>query len=462
MIPQLFPAHQRAPNQMPNNLSPLVYVPNVPSLSPSTNSSSEISQDAVPVVIDTVYWGVSQSPNSLFFNVTNRKESERTLYEFAFYQFQDFIGQLVHRSGANCYLEINFDDEENKNEAIAKSLQFDNGHIIIRPAVGLTSDSIIKKINLQRLPWLRPKKLLAGLTATLSNYGVIRDAGIIRDADTSTFLGSGYATLEITPTLVSEGHNVAARPASPSSRLVCYRCLERGHLRADCLLKKAGLKRSHQGKPVAKNVSPLFPQPNIKSTAAAVPMTRESLHPDPTAIDATGGPSALSISSQSALISSAQSKYAPTSAAFSDSKIDITTADDLATSMECDEPFSFDGSPMDSSPASADDSTRIVVVNTSSLFKQEDVPQEVPQRNDDRNEELSRILDEPRVSIRSRTSSAALDKGVDLQDIVALGNWASSETFRAHHQRHHMATVNFASMVLDHADDEKDIFYDAE
>ncbi|EIE76104.1 hypothetical protein RO3G_00808 [Rhizopus delemar RA 99-880] len=249
----------------------------------------------------------------------------------------------------------------------------------------------------------------------------ICDVEIIWDADTSTFLGSGYATLEITPTLISKGqplflelshvlmwidpeisrsgHNVAARPASPSSRLVCYRCLERGHLRADCLLKKAGLKRSHQGKPVAKNVSPLFPQPNIKSTAvqmgkeAAVPMTRESLHPDPTAIDATGGPSALSISSQSALISSAQSKYAPTSAAFSDSKIDITTADDLATSMECDEPFSFDGSPMDSSPASADDSTRIVVVNTSSLFKQEDVPQEVPQRNDDRNEELSRILE---------------------------------------------------------------------
>ncbi|KAG1050057.1 hypothetical protein G6F43_007649 [Rhizopus delemar] len=334
-----------------------------------------------------------------------------------------------------------------------------------------------------------------GLTATLSNHGVICDVGIIWDADTSTFLGSGYATLEITPTLISKGqplflelshvlmwidpeisrsgHNVAVRPASPSSRRVCYRCLERGHLRADRLLKKTGIKRSRQGKPVAKDISPSFPQPNIKSTTAAVPMTRKSLHPDPTAIDATGGPSALSISNQSALISSAQSKYAPTSAAFSDPKIDITTADDLATSMECDEPFSFDGSPMDSSPASADDSTRMVVDNTSSLFIQEDVPQEVPQRNDDRNEELSRILEfilietqnfvlEPRVSIRSSTSSAALDKGVDLQDIVALGNWASSEMFRAHHQRHHMATVNFASMVLDHADDEKDVFYDAD
>ncbi|KAG1046073.1 hypothetical protein G6F43_011176 [Rhizopus delemar] len=343
--------------------------------------------------------------------MTNRKESERTLYEFAFYQFQDFVGQLVHRSGANCYLEINFDDEENKNEAIAKSLQ---------------------------LPWLRPKELLAGLTATLSNYGVKCDVGIIRDVDTGIFLGSGYATLEIIPTLVSEGqppflelshvltwidseisrcdkifihahwngmsvyckychktgHNTAACLASPSGRRVCYRCLERGHLRADCLLKKTGLKRSRQGKPVAKGVSPSFLQPNIESTTdilsdspvfptqtaqtgkeAAVPMTRESLHPDPIAIDATGGSSAPPISNQSALTSSARPKYASTSATFSDPEIDITTADGLATSMECDEPFSFDDSSMDSSPASVDGSIRMVIDNTSSLSMQEDVPQ---------------------------------------------------------------------------------------
>jgi hypothetical protein len=93
------------------------------------------------------------------------------------------VSQLIHKSGANRYLEINFDDEENKNEVIAKGFQFDNGHIIIRPAVSLTPSSIIKKINLRRLPWLRPKELLAGLTATLSNCGVIRDVGIIRDAD---------------------------------------------------------------------------------------------------------------------------------------------------------------------------------------------------------------------------------------------------------------------------------------
>jgi hypothetical protein len=120
------------------------------------------------------------------------------------------------------------------------------------------------------------------------------------------------------------GHNVTVYPASPSGRCVYYRCLERGHLRVDCPLKKTGLKRSRHGKPVAKDFSPSFPQPNIEPTTdllsdspvlptqtiqtgkeAAIPMTRESLHHDPTAIDATDGPSASSISAQSALTSSA-------------------------------------------------------------------------------------------------------------------------------------------------------------
>ncbi|KAG1050343.1 hypothetical protein G6F43_007374 [Rhizopus delemar] len=267
---------------------------------PSASSQSDAKKPKpIPYTkvhrIATKIQETSQSLGSPFFDATSRKEFERTLYQLAFYQFQNFVGQLVHKSGANRYLEINFDDEENKNEAIAKGLQFDNGHIIIRPAVGLTPGSIIKKINLQKLLWLRPKELLAGLTATLSNYGVIGDIGIIRDADTSAFLGSGYTTLEITPTLVSEGNNAAVCPASPSGRCVCYQCLECDHLCADCPLKKTGLKRSRQGKPVAKAVSPSVPQPNIESTTeilsdspllptqtaqtdkeAAVPMTRET------------------------------------------------------------------------------------------------------------------------------------------------------------------------------------------
>ena len=72
----------------------LVHVPIAPSLSPSTNSSSEISQDAVPVVTDTVYLGVSQSPGSLFFDLTTYKESERTLYKLTFLSILKFCESI--------------------------------------------------------------------------------------------------------------------------------------------------------------------------------------------------------------------------------------------------------------------------------------------------------------------------------------------------------------------------------
>ncbi|KAG0977719.1 hypothetical protein G6F28_012327 [Rhizopus arrhizus] len=75
---------------------------------------------------------------------------------------------------------------------------------------------------------------------------------------------------------------------------------------------------------------------------------------------------------------------------------------------------------------------------------------------------ISLSTTEPHVSIRSLASSAALDKGVDLQDIVTLGNWTSSDTFRQHYQRNHMADVNFTNTVLDHAVKDMEIFYDAE
>ncbi|KAG0733796.1 hypothetical protein G6F57_016812 [Rhizopus arrhizus] len=45
-----------------------------------------------PLIIETVYWGVSRTP--------------------AFYQLQDYVGLVVHKSGSNRYLEVNFDKDE--------------------------------------------------------------------------------------------------------------------------------------------------------------------------------------------------------------------------------------------------------------------------------------------------------------------------------------------------------------
>ncbi|KAI8636524.1 hypothetical protein BD408DRAFT_355474 [Parasitella parasitica] len=70
---------------------------------------------------------------------------------------------------------------------------------------------------------------------------------------------------------------------------------------------------------------------------------------------------------------------------------------------------------------------------------------------------ISLCTDEPGVSIRSLASSRALDQGISLDNIVALGNWASSDTFVRHYQRNQMAQVDFTSTVLTSQDD----FFDA-
>jgi hypothetical protein len=71
---------------------------------------------------------------------------------------------------------------------------------------------------------------------------------------------------------------------------------------------------------------------------------------------------------------------------------------------------------------------------------------------------ISLCTNEPGVSIRSLASSRALDQGVSIDNIVALGNWASSSTFQNHYQRNQMAMVDFTSTVLSGDVEE---FYDA-
>ncbi|KAG1534397.1 hypothetical protein G6F51_012118 [Rhizopus arrhizus] len=75
---------------------------------------------------------------------------------------------------------------------------------------------------------------------------------------------------------------------------------------------------------------------------------------------------------------------------------------------------------------------------------------------------ISLCTSESGVSLRSLASSRALDLGVSRDDIVTLGNWASSDTFTQHYQRNHMANVDvdFTSVVLSGVED--DDFFDAQ
>ncbi|KAI8967662.1 hypothetical protein BDB01DRAFT_733767 [Pilobolus umbonatus] len=69
---------------------------------------------------------------------------------------------------------------------------------------------------------------------------------------------------------------------------------------------------------------------------------------------------------------------------------------------------------------------------------------------------------EKRVSLRSVASSLALQSGIPKEDIVTMGNWASSTTFENHYRREHLSSFDFTNTLLQlDQDSDEDVFYDA-
>ncbi|KAG1052690.1 hypothetical protein G6F43_005187 [Rhizopus delemar] len=152
----------------------MVLLPNITKPSDQVDLHTTASNAAQPVIIETTYWGVSQSPVNIFFDVTCRRESDCDLYKLAFYQLKDYMDPVVRKSRPNRFLEVNFNIEKFRILACNDGLKFDNGLVVIRPG------SIIKRVTLQRLP-------------------CFHDVGIVTDSDTDVFLGSGYAVLDCSP-----------------------------------------------------------------------------------------------------------------------------------------------------------------------------------------------------------------------------------------------------------------------
>ncbi|KAG1138678.1 hypothetical protein G6F37_010597 [Rhizopus arrhizus] len=75
--------------------------------------------------------------------------------------------------------------------------------------------------------------------------------------------------------------------------------------------------------------------------------------------------------------------------------------------------------------------------------------------------------DKKRVSLRSSASSLALQSGIPKDDLVIMGNWASSKTFKDNYRQEHLSTFDFTNTLItsdDTQDDDSqddDVFYDA-
>ncbi|KAI9300158.1 hypothetical protein BJ944DRAFT_151964, partial [Cunninghamella echinulata] len=52
------------------------------------------------------------------------------------------------------------------------------------------------------------------------------------------------------------------------------------------------------------------------------------------------------------------------------------------------------------------------------------------------------------VTIRSIASSLALQAGIPKEDIITMGNWASSKTFENHYRREHLSLFGFTDTLV--------------
>ncbi|ORE10510.1 hypothetical protein BCV72DRAFT_313773 [Rhizopus microsporus var. microsporus] len=132
--------------------------PSVQSSTAQTHVDNPSNQQKI--IIETTHISVSQSAGRLFFDVSSRAETVREIYMAAFRQSNDFV--------------VNFDIDKNRAAALKAGLTFNDGSVIITPSVVMKPGSMIKRINLDQ----------------------IHDVGVVKDADSGTFLGAGYVIID--------------------------------------------------------------------------------------------------------------------------------------------------------------------------------------------------------------------------------------------------------------------------
>ncbi|KAI8384213.1 hypothetical protein BD560DRAFT_322231, partial [Blakeslea trispora] len=141
-------------------------------------------------------WRSGNGPNSVFIDMSGQKEGR-----------SDFL-RLIASSTFSCrscaqqagnlrFAEISFDEEDPEVITfLEKGLRLDNDSIIL-PCRALESQMEIISVRLSKLPLLSESKLLSGLKESLSPFGRILDVGLLLEPEHKTFMGNGFAILDV-------------------------------------------------------------------------------------------------------------------------------------------------------------------------------------------------------------------------------------------------------------------------
>ena len=222
-------------------------------------------------------WRSGNGPNSVFIDMSGRKEGRAEFLRLVAEQYPSRVGVLLQQAGNLRFAEISFDEEDIQvTTFIEKGLCFDDETIIL-PCRALEPHMDILSVRLSKLPLLNETKLLSGLKDSLSPFGQILDVGLLLEPEHKTFMGNGFAILDISKkngdlsplTHVipwknnkeqafhavwskmpkyckychENGHAVADCPTR-QRRFSCWNCEETGHLAKNCPRRSAPTKKA--------------------------------------------------------------------------------------------------------------------------------------------------------------------------------------------------------------------------
>ncbi|KAI8366203.1 hypothetical protein BD560DRAFT_447975 [Blakeslea trispora] len=217
-----------------------------------TSSSDESSTPQTETsTFKSSIWRPGHGSNSVFVDMTGRKESVAEFFLLVAHQYPSRVGVLPQKVGNLRYAEICFDDDDVTvvSSFLKEGLRFADGSVVI-PCKALGPHMEVINVRLSSLPFLREPKLLKGLKESLSPFGEILDVGIFLDPASKTYACTGYAVLNVKK---KEGaycpltHLVPWEDSEDLSFYAvwkqmppyCKYCHAEGHILANCDKRKA-------------------------------------------------------------------------------------------------------------------------------------------------------------------------------------------------------------------------------
>ncbi|KAI8389440.1 hypothetical protein BD560DRAFT_362612, partial [Blakeslea trispora] len=167
------------------------------SLIPNTIGNSSHETQNSDKIVKTSIWRPGHGNNSVYIDMSGRKETKTEFYKLLLEQYPSRIGARPQQLGNLKFAEISFQRDDNAMDAfLEKGLLLQDG-VRILPCRALASDMSVVNIRLSNLPFLVEKELVEGLKESLSPYGTILDVGMLVDPETKTYECNGYAVLHV-------------------------------------------------------------------------------------------------------------------------------------------------------------------------------------------------------------------------------------------------------------------------